>query len=93
MPIPRLGLVLSGASNDKETLLSAVRMAARESARLRIVLADGCSREMCEKHLDFALWDVQERLRLPAPEVTVESRLPESPLQEGSRERSRMLAE
>jgi hypothetical protein len=75
--IPRVGVVLGGAGNDKETLLSAVRMAAREGAKLRVVLAAGCSREEAEKHLDFALWDVRVRLQLEPPEIAVESRLSE----------------
>jgi hypothetical protein len=75
--IPRVGVVLSGAENDKDTLVSAVRMAAREGARLRIVLAGDGNREGCEKHLDFALWDVQVRLHLTPPEITIESRLRE----------------
>ena len=69
--------MLSGTSNDKDTLVSAVRLAARNRAKLRIVLAKGAIREECEKHLDFALWDVRQRLGVNAPEVTIESRLPE----------------
>ena len=69
--------MLSGDSNDKDTLVSAVRLAAREGARLRIVLATSTTREACEKHLDFATWDVQQRLHLHPPDVTIESHLPE----------------
>ncbi len=68
----RVGVVLSGAPNDKDTLVAAVQMAARERVPLRVALSQGCTREMLEKHLDFALWDVRERLKLLAPEIQVE---------------------
>lgn len=77
MRIARIGVVLNGASNDKDTLLAVMRTGAREGAAVRITLGPGCTRETCEKHLDFALWDVRQRLGLQAPEVTVESRLAE----------------
>ena len=73
MDCPRITVVLNGAGNDKETLQASVRMAAREGAQVRVVLGAHCSRETCEKHLDFVLWDVQERLQLAAPAVYVES--------------------
>jgi hypothetical protein len=73
MRISRVGVVLNGAVNDKDILQSAVRVAAREGAKVRVALAPGCTREEFEKHLDFALWDVQHRLGLPAPEVTLEA--------------------
>ena len=74
-------VVLQGAPNDKDAFQSAVRMAAREGALVRVVLGPNCSREMYQKHLDFVLWDVQQRLRLPAPEIILESALPEADIQ------------
>ncbi|HLG70919.1 MAG TPA: hypothetical protein VK009_10890 [Chloroflexota bacterium] len=68
----RITVVLQGAPNDKEAFQAAVRMAAREGAKVRVVLGGQCSREMFEKHLDFVLWDVRERLRLTAPRIDVE---------------------
>jgi len=73
--IPRITVVLNGADNDKKAFQTAVRMAAREKAAVRVVLGPGCSREMFEKHLHFMLWDVKARLGLPAPTVDVETRL------------------
>jgi len=67
--------VLNGADNDKEVFQTAVRMAAREKAAVRVELGPACSREMYEKHLDFVLWDVRDRLCLPPPEVTLQSRV------------------
>ncbi len=68
-------VVLSGAPNDKEALQTAVRMAACESGQVRVVVARDCTREQIERHLDFVLWDVRERLKLPPPSITVESKL------------------
>jgi hypothetical protein len=70
--VRHISIVLSEASNDKEAFQTAVRMAARERASVGVVLSAGCSREMFEKHLDFVLWDVRERLRLAAPEIRLE---------------------
>ena len=49
-------------------------MAAREGAAVHVVLAGECTRETFEKHLDFALRDVRERLELLPPPVDVECR-------------------
>ena len=68
----RITVVLQGASNDKEAFQTAVRMAAREGGSVRVVLAGACTREVFEKHLDFVLWDVRERLKLTAPAIDVE---------------------
>jgi hypothetical protein len=75
MRIPRISVVLNGDDNDKLAVQTAVRLAAREQAQVRVFLGTACSLEIYEKHLDFVLWDVQERLRLAAPEVTVVSPL------------------
>ena len=81
MRIARLTVVLQGAANDKETFQSTVRMAAREGAPVRVVLGPNCSCEAYEKHLDFVLWDVQQRLGLPAPDIILESALSEADIQ------------
>ncbi|HEX6513741.1 MAG TPA: hypothetical protein VF157_15665 [Chloroflexota bacterium] len=75
MDIGRISVVLNGAANDKQAFQSAVRMAAREGAKVRVVLGQGCTHEMYERHLDFVLWDVTQRLRLQAPEITLETSL------------------
>ena len=71
----RITVVLQGASNDKDAFQTAARMAAREGARVRVVLGGQCTREMFEKHLDFVLWDVRHRLGLNAPPIDVEAPL------------------
>ena len=73
--------MLNGAPNDKDALCSAVRIAAREGAALRVVLSAGCSREAYERHLDFAMWEVRDRLQLVAPEITLETRVSEMDIQ------------
>ncbi|MDE3074060.1 MAG: hypothetical protein KGJ86_01410 [Chloroflexota bacterium] len=78
----RITVVLKGAPNDKEAFQAAVRMAARQQGQVRVVLAGQSNREEFEKHLDFVLWDVRERLKLPVPPIVLESRLDRFELQE-----------
>ena len=73
--IPRISVVLNGSDNDKVAFQAAVRMAARERASVRVSLGSGCSHDMFEKHLDFVLWDVKQRLGLEPPAVELEVRL------------------
>jgi hypothetical protein len=93
MRIPHITVLLGGDENDKATFQTAVRMAAREGASVRVVLGPNCSRETYEKHLDFVLWDVRTRLGLTAPEITFEWPLEAVQLQAVEEPAQRLVAQ
>ncbi len=68
MRIRRVTVTLGGATNDKDVLRAAMRMAAQDRAELRVYMATSYSRELYERHVDFARWDV-EQLGLEPPAV------------------------
>ncbi len=67
-----ISVVVHGDANDKATLQTAVRFAAREHTTVRLVLGEGCSERDLERHLHFCRWDCETRLGLPAPKFVVE---------------------
>jgi len=69
MRVRRVTVTLSGAENDKEVLRTAMRMAAQDGAELQVYLAHGCTHHDYEKHVDFALWDVEQQGLEPPPVI------------------------